>query len=65
MGIKRSQKSNFTNKKFWGIKIDDEIYFLGGRNNGEEKMFKFNTTSENIEICKQENTKLKPMGKIL
>ena len=50
-------------RNFGGIKIADEIYFLGGRNNRGEKMFKFNTTSENLEICKQENTKLKPLDK--
>ena len=50
-------------RNFGGICISDEIYFLGGRHNRGEKMFKFNTTSENIEICKQENTKLNPLDK--
>ena len=48
---------------FGGIGIGDEIFFLGGRRIRGEKMFKFNVTSENLEICKQENTKLIPLDK--
>ena len=50
-------------RNFGGILVSDEIYFLGGRHNKGEKMFKFNITSENIGICKQENTRLKPLDK--
>ena len=50
-------------RNFGGIRVSDEIFFLGGRNIRGEKMFKFNTITENLEICKQENTKLKPLDK--
>ena len=50
-------------RNFGGIRVSDEIFFLGGRNIKGEKMFKFNIISENLEICKQENTKLKPLDK--
>ena len=50
-------------RNFGGIGVSDEIYFLGGRTNRGEKMYKFNVTTENIEKCKQENTKLRPLDK--
>ena len=50
-------------KNFGGTGVSDEIYFLGGRTNRGEKMYKFNVTTENIEKCKQENTKLRPLDK--
>ena len=61
--LKILKNQNFPLRNFAGTCIGDEIYFLGGRTNRGEKMYKFNATSENIEKCKQENTKLIPLDK--
>ena len=61
--LKILKNQYFPLRNFGGFGIDDEIYFLGGRINRGEKMYKFNTTTENIEKFKQENTKLIPLDK--
>ena len=61
--LKILKNQNFPLRNFAGTCIGDEIYFLGGRTKRGEKMYKFNATSENIEKCKQENTKLIPLDK--
>ena len=61
--LKILKNQNLPLRNFAGYGIGDEIYFLGGRINRGEKMYKFNVTSENIEKCKQENTKLIPLDK--
>ena len=45
------------------ISDDNEIYFLGGRKEKMEKTYKFNLKTQEIEICKQENTSLVPIDK--
>ena len=45
------------------ISDDNEIYFLGGRKERGEKIYKFNLLTKQIEKCKQENTTLKPVDK--
>jgi hypothetical protein len=45
------------------ISDDNEIYFLGGRKERGEKIYKFNLNTQEIEKGKQENTSLTPVDK--
>ena len=54
----------FPIKDFGAAMADDnEIYFLGGRKERGEKIYKFNLLTKQIQKCKQENTTLKPIDK--
>ena len=61
--LKTLKGQNLPLRNFGGILTGNEIYFLGGRSNRGDKVYKFNITSEKIEKGKQENTKLKPLDK--
>ena len=58
-------KNQFLPVKDFGVAMsdDNEIYFLGGRKERGEKVYKFNLSTQQIEKCKQENTSLKPTDK--
>ena len=54
----------FPNENFSAaISDDNEIYFLGGRKNRGEKIYKFNLSTQKIEKGRQENTSLTPVDK--
>ena len=62
--INLEKNVNFPMKNFCAAIADDnEIYFLGGRQERRDKIYKYNLSTLQIEKCKQENTTLKPIDK--